>query len=269
MPMEPPDGEMIAVLMPTISPSMLNSGPPELPRLIAASVWMKSSNGPALMFLLRAETTPTVTEPPSPNGLPIAITQSPTRSFSESPKVTALSGCSGFTRKIAMSVLVSRPMISALSFMPLLKLAKISSASPITWLLVTMMPLGSTTTPEPSEDTRRGWLRGSSPRRLKNSSKNSSNGEPGGSCGVCCAGGVVRLRAVSIFCEVEMLTTASITRSATSATESGPLPGAPITRPGSATIPIASENAAARMSDAFGRRKTCTDMGIPLGIGDR
>ena len=43
MPIEPPDGEMIAVLMPTTSPSMLNSGPPELPRLIAASVWMKSS----------------------------------------------------------------------------------------------------------------------------------------------------------------------------------------------------------------------------------
>ena len=43
MPIEPPVGEMIAVLMPTTSPSMLNSGPPELPRLIAASVWMKSS----------------------------------------------------------------------------------------------------------------------------------------------------------------------------------------------------------------------------------
>ena len=43
MPIEPPDGEMIAVLMPMTSPSMLNSGPPELPRLIAASVWMKSS----------------------------------------------------------------------------------------------------------------------------------------------------------------------------------------------------------------------------------
>ena len=43
MPIEPPDGEMIAVLMPTTWPNMLNSGPPELPRLMAASVWMKSS----------------------------------------------------------------------------------------------------------------------------------------------------------------------------------------------------------------------------------
>ena len=31
MPIEPPVGEMIAVLMPITSPSMLNSGPPELP----------------------------------------------------------------------------------------------------------------------------------------------------------------------------------------------------------------------------------------------
>ena len=43
MPIEPPVGEMIAVLMPITSPSMLNSGPPELPRLMAASVWMKLS----------------------------------------------------------------------------------------------------------------------------------------------------------------------------------------------------------------------------------
>ena len=43
MPIEPPLGEMIAVLMPMTSPSMLNSGPPELPLLIAASVWMKLS----------------------------------------------------------------------------------------------------------------------------------------------------------------------------------------------------------------------------------
>jgi hypothetical protein len=40
MPIDPPDGEMIAVLMPMTSPLRLNSGPPELPRLIAASVCM-------------------------------------------------------------------------------------------------------------------------------------------------------------------------------------------------------------------------------------
>ena len=40
MPTEPPVGDRIAVLMPITSPSMLNSGPPELPLLMAASVWM-------------------------------------------------------------------------------------------------------------------------------------------------------------------------------------------------------------------------------------
>ena len=43
MPIEPPVGEMMAVFTPMTSPSMLNSGPPELPRLMAASVWRKSS----------------------------------------------------------------------------------------------------------------------------------------------------------------------------------------------------------------------------------
>ena len=40
MPCAPPP--MIAVATPTMSPSMLTSGPPELPGLIEASVWMKS-----------------------------------------------------------------------------------------------------------------------------------------------------------------------------------------------------------------------------------
>ena len=43
MPIEPPEGEKIAELMPITSPARLNMGPPELPRLMAASVWMKSS----------------------------------------------------------------------------------------------------------------------------------------------------------------------------------------------------------------------------------
>ena len=39
IPTEPPEGE-IAVLMPITSPFSLNIGPPELPLLIGASVWM-------------------------------------------------------------------------------------------------------------------------------------------------------------------------------------------------------------------------------------
>ena len=46
------------------------------------------------MSRLRAETMPAVTVPPRLNGLPIAITHSPSRSLSESPNFTALSGLS-------------------------------------------------------------------------------------------------------------------------------------------------------------------------------
>ena len=42
MPCEPPEREKIAVLIPTSLPVMSTSAPPELPGLIAASVWMKN-----------------------------------------------------------------------------------------------------------------------------------------------------------------------------------------------------------------------------------
>src|SRR5581483_878324 len=75
--------------------------------------------------------------------------------------------------------------------------------------------------PEPSELTRRGALSESPlsppcPRCfLKKSSKNCSIGEPGG------RSGMPEILA-STFCEVDTLTTASITCSATSAIFSGP-----------------------------------------------
>src|ERR1700733_10022524 len=73
--------------------------------------------------------------------------------------------------------------------------------------------------PEPSELMRCGaWSESSPPwpcRCLKKSSKNSSVGEPGGRSGK-------PLTRASTFCEVETLTTASITCSATSAMFSGP-----------------------------------------------
>ena len=42
MPSDPPDDDTIALLMPIKSPVMSTSAPPELPGLIAASVWMKN-----------------------------------------------------------------------------------------------------------------------------------------------------------------------------------------------------------------------------------
>ena len=80
-----------------ISALMFSSGPPELPGLIAASVWTTfSSTAPFGSGTSRpsAETTPAVTVgPPSrPSALPIATTHSPTRSWLESPSRSVGSG---------------------------------------------------------------------------------------------------------------------------------------------------------------------------------
>ena len=68
--------------MPTSLPSILTSAPPELPGLIAASVWMVFMVYPPSMSIGRslADTMPKVTELENsiPPGLPTAITKSPT-----------------------------------------------------------------------------------------------------------------------------------------------------------------------------------------------
>ncbi len=83
-PIEPLRAAML--LMPTTSPAMLMSGPPELPGLMAASVWMKSKPGAATVrgAPLRL-TIPNETECSSPKGCPSASTNSPTRMRLESP----------------------------------------------------------------------------------------------------------------------------------------------------------------------------------------
>ena len=85
MPTEPPEGDRIAVFIPITLPSWVNSGPPELPWLIGASIWMNWSYGPSPMSRLTAETMPAVTVPPRPNGLPIATTHSPGFTSAELP----------------------------------------------------------------------------------------------------------------------------------------------------------------------------------------
>lgn len=75
--------------------------------------------------------------------------------------------------------------------------------------------------PEPSELVFRGPPPFSPRRFLKKSSKNSSNGEPGGSCGAAPPLLSPEPLASTVWV-VEMLTTASITFSATSAIPSGP-----------------------------------------------
>ena len=71
--------DAIAVLMPMTLPSASSSGPPELPGLIAASVWMRLLSGlsePSVVIDRPvADTMPLVTEfEYVPSGLPIAMT---------------------------------------------------------------------------------------------------------------------------------------------------------------------------------------------------
>src|SRR3546814_11613017 len=77
MPTLPPEGERIWLLMPITLPRMSNIGPPELPWLIEASVWMNLSYVPPVPRCT-AEMLPAVTVPDRAQGLPMAITQSPT-----------------------------------------------------------------------------------------------------------------------------------------------------------------------------------------------
>src|SRR5712692_5742291 len=197
----------MAVLMPMSSPRALTSAPPELPGLIAASVWMKSSYS-AIPTLARptALTIPIVTVWLRPKGLPMASTYSPTWSLSESAQ--GMVGRSlASTWMTAMSVFGSVPTTLALSSRLSESRTRISSAFETTWLFVMMYPLGSAITPDPRLRSRRSW--GASNRRRKNSSpknrrkKGSSNGPklwPSGS------------RLIRV---VEMFTTAGVTALAT------------------------------------------------------
>src|SRR3978361_1405790 len=104
--------------------------------------------------------------------------------------------------------------------------------------------------PEPSElvlwGCRSPPLDPPGPRRfLKKSSKNSSKGEPGGNCGIAPLPSPPPL--ASTVCEVEMLTTESITLSATSAMPSGPR--------ASAGAAIRAPAAPRQMAASKGRRR--------------
>ncbi|MNE38318.1 hypothetical protein D3C80_1322120 [compost metagenome] len=85
MPTLPPPGARIAVLIPINSPLRFSSAPPEFPRLMEASVWIKFSR-PSRFRPLRpnAEIIPEVAVWPRPKGLPTATAKSPTRNLSES-----------------------------------------------------------------------------------------------------------------------------------------------------------------------------------------
>ena len=129
--------------MPIPWPYSLMSGPPELPGLMAASVWMTSMlmdsplSSVTEMVRSRPETHPWVVEPArfNPAGLPMATTFSPTWSWSESPSSEAVR-FSASIFSTARSVVVSVPMTVA-AYSSLLSRTTIRLAAPsMTWALV-------------------------------------------------------------------------------------------------------------------------------------
>ena len=133
--------EKICELMPTTSPRMLSSGPPELPGFTATSVWMNGTasrfGSPDRFSRLVAETMPAVTVFAKPKGEPMATTHSPTRSLFGSPKRTAGRPVASIF-STARSVRASAPITRALNSRLSVSLTLISSPPSTTWALVRM-----------------------------------------------------------------------------------------------------------------------------------
>ena len=117
-PSYPPELVEMAVLMPITSPSRLTSGPPLLPGLMAASVWMKSSRSVMPRPRPLALTMPAVTVPSRPKGWPRASTQSPTSTSLLLPSLASGSEPPALMRTMARSVLGSVLISLGLEFPP-------------------------------------------------------------------------------------------------------------------------------------------------------
>src|SRR5262249_5051887 len=139
-----------AVLMPTTRALASASAPPELPGLSAASVWMTSSitRPRAGSDRPSALTTPAVTDPASPSGLPTATTSWPTLSVSASPS-SAGSGVGPLARSTARSDSGSAPTTRNGADVPSANSAVPVVALPTTWAVVSRNPSPVKTTPEP------------------------------------------------------------------------------------------------------------------------
>ena len=91
MPALEPDGDRIAVVTPISRPAESSSGPPELPGLIAVSVWITLAISRPLLVgkrRLSALMMPLDIDWSSPNGLPIANANWPTLRSDELPIAT-------------------------------------------------------------------------------------------------------------------------------------------------------------------------------------
>ena len=184
----------IAEFTPTSSPAMFTSAPPELPGLIAASVWMASctvfwllASPLAATGRLSALTMPVVTVPSSPSGDPMATTGWPTRRSAEEPSVMGVRPVTFWARTTAMSLAGSEPTTVNDAVRPSAKVTRVvGCAGPgagtidglpgrpggggtgapgglgpgppliteTTWLLVRIRPSSLRMMPEPSSDCR-------------------------------------------------------------------------------------------------------------------
>ena len=166
--------------MPTTAPVESTSGPPELPGLIAASVWIASitalaSVSPASSRTGRSSalTMPSVTVPTRPSGEPMAITPSPTARLADDP-IAATTGFATSTLTTARSVFGSRPTMRAAARVPSWKIASMPAPAAVRgrarrrgcWSARSRR--GSMTTPDPvppssptriSRDTTAGTVR--------------------------------------------------------------------------------------------------------------
>src|SRR4029079_10676699 len=138
-----------AEVMPITRPAASIRGPPELPGLIGASVWMKRRSSPWASARLVALTMPAVTVWPRPNGLPIATTLWPTASLALSPSGSALRFFASM-RSTARSSLGTSATGSAATCRPSFNPTSTARAFWTTWKFVTTRPrAASTMTPEP------------------------------------------------------------------------------------------------------------------------
>ena len=137
----------MAVFMPIIRAWLSRSGPPELPGLIAASIWMIDfSDRPERRLgsdRFRLAMMPVVSVRSSPKGLPMAKTRCPTFNCVELPKTTGNSDAGGASIfSTATSVAGSWPTSRASYVLPSNKVTWIWRAPSTTWKLVRMCPGG-------------------------------------------------------------------------------------------------------------------------------
>jgi hypothetical protein len=137
------------------SPAPSTSAPPELPGLIAASVWMASITvassevPPVATARSVALMIPSVTVLDSPSGAPMATAMSPTCTSSESAKVAGVRSSAACSRRTARSEVGSVPTISASWSVPSAVRTCTVPPPATTWLLVSTYPSSVRTTPEP------------------------------------------------------------------------------------------------------------------------